>query len=126
METRPQIPPPYNREIFTSGDPIALIDGRSEDIELWVKSVATKAEARVDWHYSGGVAQVLHLGDTASRERVEAAINELQGALDGRIMRRCKPGERGLYRNGIDARPDGAIAGFANPSSGTTTFIVDD
>jgi len=63
-----------------------------------VQSIAKKASAQVDWHYSGGRANVLHLGDDKSRQRVLNAINELEGELSGRILSVDGPS---LYRNGV-------------------------
>lgn len=54
-----------------------MLEGSSNRVERWVRSVAEKAKAQVDWHYAGGRAIVLHLGDTASRKRTMEAINEL-------------------------------------------------
>ena len=63
-----------------------------------MQSIAKKASAQVDWHYSGGRANVLHLGDDKSRQRVLNAINELEGELSGRILSVDGPS---LYRNGV-------------------------
>jgi hypothetical protein len=90
--------------------------------EEWVRLVAKKANAMVDWHYSGGVVQVLHLGDAESRARVEVAIDELAGMLKGRILRRYEQGESGLYRNGVSDKPPHAIATFSD--NGDSAFIV--
>ena len=115
-----------DQEIFKEGQPVASLDARSKDAEEWVCAVAKKANARVDWHYSGGIAQVLHLGDDESRARVEVAIDELLHKLNGRIMRRFLKEEQGLYRAGVTETPDGAIASFVDPLSGEQTYIIDD
>jgi hypothetical protein len=114
MATDGPTPPACDPEIFQNGEPVVLLTGSSNAIETWVRAVAAAAEARVDWHYSGGVAQVLHLGDPASRARVEAAITQLENLLEGDnyIMRRLPPGAAGLYRQGVTSAPEGAIAAF--------------
>ncbi len=107
-----------NLEIFKKGSPIAALDTATAEIcEEWVKSVARNANARVDWHYSGGIAQVLYLGNHAVRERVDKAIDELANSLDGRILHRYNIGDSGLYRDGVTQLPKNAIAVFLDPIS---------
>lgn len=106
MATDGHTPADCNPEIFDKGKGICVVDGRSNAVERWVQSVAKKANAQVDWHYSGGRANVLHLGDDASRQRVLNAINELEGSLDGTILSVDGPA---LYRAG-DTLPEGTIA----------------
>lgn len=105
-------------EIFAHGESIAAVDGRSEAVERWVQALARAADARLDWHYSGGVANVLHMGDAESRARVERAIDASAGTLDGRILRRYTAGEHGLYRVGVDPVPGGALGVALNPLTG--------
>ena len=118
MATDGPTPPPADREIFEKGEPVAALDARSNAAEQWVKEVAKKANARVDWHYSGGIAQVLHLGDAESRTRVHAAMKELEQTLDGRIIRFHTPGEAGLYRAGVTPAPTEANFAFTDPVDG--------
>ena len=99
MATDGPDPAPCNPDIFKKGRGVCVIDGSSNAVERWVQSVAKKANAQVDWHYSGGRANVLHLGDDASRQRVLNAINELEGELKGRILSVDGPA---LYRNGVE------------------------
>ena len=106
MATDGQTPPPCDPDIFKKGRGVCVLDGSSNAVERWVKSVATKADAKVDWHYSGGRANVLHLGDAESRQRVLNAIDELEGELDGTILSVDGPT---LYRDG-DPVPEGTIA----------------
>jgi hypothetical protein len=106
MATDAPTPAPCNPEIFKSGQGVCVVDGSSNVVERWVQAVAKKADAQVDWHYSGGRANVLHLGDAESRERVLKAINELEGELDGSILSVDGPA---LYRAG-DPVPEGTIA----------------
>jgi len=91
-------PTPCDREIFHKGSGIAVLDGSSNAVERWVQSVAKRADARVDWHYSGGRANVLHLGDEESRQRALSAIDELKDELNGTIL---SVGGPALYRLGV-------------------------
>jgi hypothetical protein len=86
MATDGPDPPPCNPEIFKNGRTVCVLDGSSNAVERWVQSVAKKANAQVDWHYSGGRANVLHLGDDDSRQRVLEVIENLRGELKGRIL----------------------------------------
>ncbi len=95
-----------NADVFKNGQTICAVDGRSAPVEEWVKRVAAESGQAVDWHYSGGVANVLYVGDY---ERVLAAVETLQRSSDVRIMRMYEPTEKGLYRAG-DALPEGTIA----------------
>lgn len=107
MATDGPDPAPCNPDIFKKGRGVCVVDGSSNAVERWVQSVAKKANARVDWHYSGGRANVLHLGDDASRQRVLNAINELKSELKGRILSVDGPA---LYRNGVeDPEATGAV-----------------
>lgn len=107
-------------EVFSQGVPVLLIDGRSAAVERWVAAVAAQATARLDWHYSGGVAQVLHLGDDAARARVEAAIDALADTLDGGILQRLEPGAPGLFRAGVSESPAGSTFVFYEGGSSST------
>ncbi len=106
MATDGPNPPPCNPWIFKFGKGVCVLDGSSNAVERWVRSVAKRAHARVDWHYSGGRANVLHLGFSMSRQRVLNAIYELEGELNGRILSVDGPV---LYRKG-DRVPKGTIA----------------
>lgn len=91
-------PPDCKSGIFKRGKGVCVVDGNPDDVERWVKTVAKKANAKVDWHYSGGRANVLHLGDDESRQRVLNAISKLEGTLKGTIL---NVGGPALYRNGV-------------------------
>ncbi len=106
MATDGPTPAPCNPDIFKNGKGVCVVDGSSNAVENWVQLVAKTANAEVDWHYSGGRANVLHLGDDASRQRVLDAINKLKNKLKGRIMSIDGPT---LYRQG-DEVPEGTIA----------------
>lgn len=74
MATDGPTPPPCDDEIYKHGDQVCVIAGSANAVERWVRGIASLANARVDWHYIGGRAVVLHLGDDASRKRVDAEI----------------------------------------------------
>jgi hypothetical protein len=107
-------------EVFHHGAPLLLADTdecRATGFELWVQAVAKASGQPVDWHYSGGVAQVLVLGDMAKARTAARAID-----CPARIMRWCE-GEGGLYRQGVTETPPGAIGGFMGPG-GEQVWLV--
>lgn len=116
-------PKPCNPKIFKKGKLIVALDAGAEAAEEWVQSVAKKAKASVDWHYSGGIANVLYLGNEKVRERVNRAIDELADFLDGRILNRFGSEDPGLYRKGVTEAPEGAMAVFYEPGRRGSTFI---
>jgi len=91
------VPTPCDREIFKDGLGICALDAGRWQAEEWVRKVAQKSGQRVDWHYSGGRANVLYIGDY---DRVLAAVNALRGELDGSILAIYERGAHGLYRRG--------------------------
>lgn len=115
--------PPCNEKIFRNGQSIVALCAKAESAERWVKSVAQKAQAPVDWHYSGGIANVLYLGNGTVRARVNRAIDELASSLDGTILKRFGPEDEGLYRKGVTETPKGASAAFYMPGDSESTFI---
>lgn len=117
---------PCDPKIFKKGQSVAALDAGANEAEEWVRAVAKEADARVDWHYSGGMAHVLHLGNKKSRDRVEATINKLESTLKGRILRRYQTGEAGLYRQGVTRVPKGTVASFMDPFTGNAVFMVKD
>lgn len=80
MATDGPDPEPCNPDVFKSGDYVGWLHGPgSNAIERWVKALAEKTGQRIDWHFVGGRARVLALGDVnAAREAFEAAIPELK------------------------------------------------
>ncbi len=123
MATDGPNPPPCDQEIFRKGQAVAAINGSSNAVERWVKAVAKKARARVDWHYSGGIAQVLHLGDRESRARVYAAMRELEPKLKGTLLQVYLPSEKGLHRADVTQTPPDAIASFMDPETGQAAYV---
>ncbi len=65
-------------DIYAKGEGICVLDACMHRAEEWVQSVAKESGQRMDWHYVGGRAVVLFLGD---REKVLAAIVKLEPDL---------------------------------------------
>lgn len=128
-----------DKEVFAEGVSLLAIDGWAKDIEPWVQKVATHSGQRVDWHYSGGVAHVLVLGDHA---KAMASVDALADQLvwvdseeprfseermnpvrrrNPRIMSRYASAEPGLYRAGVTDAPKGAIGAIT--TSGAVAWI---
>ena len=54
---------PCDPQIFNRGIPLMKIDGKKYAVETLVGYLAKELDLKLDWHYSGGVAQVLLLGN---------------------------------------------------------------
>jgi len=122
MATDGQMPPPCDGDIFREGKPVAFINGRSNAVETWVKAVAT---ARIDWHYSSGVAQVLYLGDESDKTRIILAMRKLASTLQGTILQMFTHTEpSGLYRAEVTEVPAGTIATYYDGGD-TSAYIVE-
>lgn len=65
-------------DVFKKGHSVAVLDACMYRAEQWVQSVAKESGQKVDWHYSGGRANVLYLGDY---EKVAAAVTKLTPEL---------------------------------------------
>lgn len=67
-------------EVAKQGRYVCTLDGPSKDrrqaIETWVQTFAKEIGAHLDWHYSGGRAIVLHLGDDATHQRIRDALRD--------------------------------------------------
>ena len=75
MATDGPTPPPCDLDILKRGSVVFVGDTLpSNAMERWVKRVAELSGQRVDWHFLGGYARVLALGDL---HRVEVAIKAL-------------------------------------------------
>lgn len=64
-------------EVYKHGTALLLLDGWQRDVEPWVQRVAKESGERVDWHYVGGRAVVLVLGDERAHARAMAAASTL-------------------------------------------------
>jgi hypothetical protein len=111
--------PPTDPEIFRHGKSLLAADTyecSADGFEAWVVALRSASGQRVDWHCSGGVAQVLVLGDF---EKAQQAVRDVP--CPGRIMRLFEPSAAGLYRGGVTTVPEGTLGGFFD---GTTTQYV--
>lgn len=80
MATDGPTPAPCNPKIFRDGTMVFMTHTiPSNAMEGWVKKVAKLSKQPVDWHFSGGRACVLALGDLA---KVKAAIEKLMPEHD--------------------------------------------
>lgn len=114
---------PCDANIFKNGHSIATLDACRHRVETFVQAVAKESEQPVDWHYSGGIANVLYLGDFA---KVKAAFDKLAPMLsepmkrkegecgrcsgnthcEGRVFRTYEAVSHGPYRAGDELSPD--------------------
>jgi len=82
-------PPPCASDVFQDGETICVLDANPVTAEWWTQEVAKRSETRMDWHYAGGRANVLLLGNNADRLRALKVIHEMVGLLhlhDARIL----------------------------------------
>lgn len=90
MAADEKTPPPCDKRIFKDGVAVCILDGKSDAIEKWVKGIARLTEAKVNWHYVGGRANVLYLGDDIGYEKVLECIYAFKDELDGSFLHRRK------------------------------------
>jgi hypothetical protein len=107
-----ETPEPCNDDVFKNGASVAQIAQaggmRSWHIEEFIKSVAKRTGAAVDWHYSGGIAQVLTIGDASEvAQDIEANWPAFAAPYAGA---QCQVGGPARYRAGVDDLPDDVIA----------------
>lgn len=116
---------PCDHEVFQKGQPLLAVTtgpvGGAKKFEVWVQELAKKSGQRVDWHYSGGIAQVLYLGD---RIAVMTSAKELELPDGCYIMRWFEDEAEGLYRAGVTEEPVNALGAFIDPISGEQAFLV--
>jgi len=115
-------PPPCDREVFRKGRSIMACDTgtaecRAEDFEAWIVSVRRRLPkgSGIDWHYFGGVANVLALGD---REAVLDAVGGMMSSCPASVMRWVGEGEIGPHRSGVTPAPQGAMGASYGPDGG--------
>jgi hypothetical protein len=114
--------PRCNPEVFKKGQSILIADTYecgAERFEEWVKLIAKRSGQPVDWHYSGGRANMLYLGD---RKKVCETIDTYR--CPAQILHYYGEGETGPYRAGVTPTPDNAIASYTGVN-GEPLFIVD-
>lgn len=120
-----------DQDVFTLGHSICVLDACRHRAETFAQAVAADSGQRADWHYSGGRANVLYLGDHA---KVAAAVERIAptltvpmhhepnecGSCDGdahrpaTMLQTYGDGEHGIYRAG-DPLPDGVLAVDTSP-----------
>ena len=80
LSTDGPTPPPCDPRIFDEGVQVFVTSTiPSNAMEGWVRQVAERSGQPVDWHFAGGWAEVLALGDI---ERVKSAIAALMPEHD--------------------------------------------
>ncbi len=88
MATDGPDPTPCNKEIFNEGEFICMTNSiPSNAMEGWVKKIAEVSGQPVDWHFAGGRARVLALGDIG---KVKEAVIELKDEHDKLYMKAMK------------------------------------
>ncbi len=120
-----------NQEVFTKGHAAACLDACTFVAERFVQAVAKESGQRVDWHYSGGIANVLYLGDHAKVMDAIAKLASMLSEQNPRLRGECGScsgsgadnrhrcatiiktypyeGAHGVYRHG-DPLPDDVVA----------------
>ena len=88
------------RDVFKTGKGICVLDACMVRAEEWVQAVAMESGQRVDWHYSGGRANVLFIGDY---DKVFAAVEKLKPLL--KETPPLKDGESCCCRSSFDKVP---------------------
>lgn len=88
-----------DKNIFKNGTPLCAVDtgpvGGADKFEEYIVGIRHWTNAQVDWHYSGGRAQVLVLGDMTP---VKEEILKTPLPPGMMILRWFEPGQ-GLWRN---------------------------
>ena len=88
MATDGPDPPPCQEDIFRKGEMVFMTHTiPSNAMEGWVQKVAAQSGQPVDWHFIGGRACVLALGDL---DAVKAAIVSLMPEHDALYTKAIK------------------------------------
>lgn len=83
MATDGPDPKPCNAKIFKKGRHIFTTHSiPSNAMEKWVQNVAQEANVPVDWHFAGGRACVLALGNKEEIQRAKDAVKKLMPEHD--------------------------------------------
>lgn len=123
MATDGPTPPDCDRDVFQHGETIATGYGSSNAVERWVKTVAAASETRLDWHYTGGMVNILFLGTPEERVRAEQQLEKMRHDLDGELYRILPSGAPQPYRRGVTPVPAGTVAVSSSPD-GPQEIIV--
>jgi hypothetical protein len=88
MATDGPTPPNCDEKIFQHGECVFMTHSiRSNAMEHFVKQIAERSGQRVDWHFAGGRAVVLALGDTARvRDTIEQMMPEHDALQQSEII----------------------------------------
>jgi hypothetical protein len=71
----PVVPPtPCNKDIFKDGKCVAMYSAGMIVMEGLVREANRKKGIEMDWHYAGGIAVVLTLGDTEACRKALADV----------------------------------------------------
>lgn len=87
-------------EIFRKGEPLFCADTGScgaKRFEEYIVHIRQMTGCKIDWHYSGGRAQVLFIGSGIDRKHLMDRI--LGAECPARILCWFGPGDAGLHRN---------------------------
>lgn len=117
-----------DQEVFQKGTPLLAANTwypednpcRATGFEKWVKAIAKASGQKVDWHYSGGIAQVLYIGD---RQKILDAMKD--NYCPAQILRMFGVEDQGLYRSDVTPVPERTLGAFYDGGPGST-FIGDD
>lgn len=75
-------------KVYNKGECVFLIWALpGEVVEAWVRKIARCSGQRVDWHWYGGKARVLALGNL---DKVYEAIDALKSELEPHARKVCK------------------------------------
>jgi len=89
MEPDERDPAPCAPEIYKNGTLVLTTHTISVDgFEEWVQAVARRSGQPVDWHFVGGVACVLALGDLGKVREAILALKDQHDALQSESAKR--------------------------------------
>lgn len=86
MEDEKTSPKPCDPEIFSKGEGICILDAPSWPMEHWVQRLSEKSGEKLDWHYMGGRAILMHIGTVRSHRKVQQVIREMDPDPEIRIL----------------------------------------
>ena len=115
LDSKQEVPAVANPTVFEKGTPIFHLHGpRPWMIETWLRDCETSK--KLDWHFSGGIAQVLSLDPEKHLKHLTGTIEALREAcLLGAEKHSCYPldvtvaPEYARFRAGVDEVPPGAL-----------------
>lgn len=115
LDSKQEVPANANPKVFEKGTPIFQLHGpRPWMIETWLRDCDTPK--KLDWHFSGGIAQVLSLDPDKHTEHLRKTVPALRAACElGQEKHSCGLLElvetrEGRFRAGVDEVPPGTVA----------------